>query len=242
MLETEIGEGFMEPSSDPGSTIGLPNQLLSGTRNGVAAVCSPRIGECCGAVLQRIFITELAAAGEHDEIALVYASVVISPFNVVNFPKVVGTGGFICSTRRVCASWVVTFTGWKISGAQATPSRMKSCSLRFLERMERFGLGAESSSTSAAARLAPAKRPGNTSAGAGRAEAIFEGADLLLNFHYAIAPDLLVRFRRTALVDIDPGLLQFWISHGQLAVPRHAFISRRVKRSAQQRPDFLIAG
>jgi len=53
------------------------------------------------------------------------------------------------------------------------------------------------------------------------AEAIFERADLLLNFHYAIAPELLARFRRTALVDIDPGLLQFWISRGQLSVPRH---------------------
>jgi hypothetical protein len=53
------------------------------------------------------------------------------------------------------------------------------------------------------------------------AEAIFEKADLLLNFHYAISPGLLARFRRTALVDIDPGLLQFWISRGQLKVPPH---------------------
>jgi hypothetical protein len=53
------------------------------------------------------------------------------------------------------------------------------------------------------------------------AEAIFEKADLLLNFHYAISPELLARFRRTALVDIDPGLLQFWISRGQLSVPPH---------------------
>src|SRR5207249_2697750 len=53
------------------------------------------------------------------------------------------------------------------------------------------------------------------------AEALYERADLLLNFHYAISPDLLARFRRTALVDIDPGLLQFWTSRGQLNVPRH---------------------
>src|SRR5439155_16046010 len=53
------------------------------------------------------------------------------------------------------------------------------------------------------------------------AEAIFKQTDLLLNFHYAIAPGLLSRFRRTAMVDIDPGLLQFWISRGQLRVPRH---------------------
>jgi len=53
------------------------------------------------------------------------------------------------------------------------------------------------------------------------AEAIFRRADLLLNFHYAISPGLLARFRRTALVDIDPGLLQFWMTRGQLKVPRH---------------------
>jgi hypothetical protein len=46
-------------------------------------------------------------------------------------------------------------------------------------------------------------------------------ADLLLNFHYAIDPRLLACARRTALVDIDPGLLQFWISTGQLDVPAH---------------------
>ena len=56
-----------------------------------------------------------------------------------------------------------------------------------------------------------------------QAEAIYERADLLLNFHYAISPGLLAKFRRTALVDIDPGLLQFWISRGQLHVPRHDF-------------------
>jgi hypothetical protein len=54
-----------------------------------------------------------------------------------------------------------------------------------------------------------------------KAEAVFRQADLLLNFHYAMDPALLSRFRRTALVDIDPGLLQFWISRGQLSVHQH---------------------
>ena len=53
------------------------------------------------------------------------------------------------------------------------------------------------------------------------AEAVFASADLLLNFHYAISPRLLARFRRTGLVDIDPGLLQFWISRRQLSVAPH---------------------
>jgi hypothetical protein len=43
----------------------------------------------------------------------------------------------------------------------------------------------------------------------------------MLNFHYAIAPSLLAWARRTALMDIDPGLLQLWIGSGQLTVPSH---------------------
>ena len=50
---------------------------------------------------------------------------------------------------------------------------------------------------------------------------LFARADLLLNFHYAIDPGLLACFRRTALVDIDPGLLQTWMSTGQLTVAPH---------------------
>ncbi len=53
------------------------------------------------------------------------------------------------------------------------------------------------------------------------AERVLRQVDLLLNFHYAIDPRLLACARRTALVDIDPGLLQFWISTGQLNVPAH---------------------
>ena len=53
------------------------------------------------------------------------------------------------------------------------------------------------------------------------AEAVLRRADVLLNFHYAIDPRLLACARRTALVDIDPGLLQFWMSTGELDVPPH---------------------
>lgn len=56
---------------------------------------------------------------------------------------------------------------------------------------------------------------------AAEAEAVVRDADLLLNFHYGIAPDLLGWAKRTALMDIDPGLLQVWMSRGQLAVPPH---------------------
>jgi hypothetical protein len=53
------------------------------------------------------------------------------------------------------------------------------------------------------------------------AKQIFRSADLLLNFNHSFEPDLLSLFKRTALVDIDPGLLQFWMSTGQLRIARH---------------------
>jgi hypothetical protein len=53
------------------------------------------------------------------------------------------------------------------------------------------------------------------------AEAIFRSADLLLNLDYRIGAELLSRFRRTAVLDIDPGLLQYWMSSGQLVLQPH---------------------
>lgn len=46
-------------------------------------------------------------------------------------------------------------------------------------------------------------------------------ADLLINLRYHLGPEILGRFRRTALLDIDPGLLQIWIHEGQIQVSRH---------------------
>src|SRR5215211_9435895 len=39
-------------------------------------------------------------------------------------------------------------------------------------------------------------------------------ADLLLNLRYSLPGEVVARFRRSALVDIDPGLLQIWMSQG----------------------------
>ena len=54
-----------------------------------------------------------------------------------------------------------------------------------------------------------------------QAEEIIDRTDLLFNFHYTMDPELLARFRRTALIDIDPGLLQFWVAHNQLQFAPH---------------------
>lgn len=46
-------------------------------------------------------------------------------------------------------------------------------------------------------------------------------ADLLVNLTYGMNPWAVQRFRRSALVDIDPGLLQLWISRGEMTVADH---------------------
>ena len=52
-------------------------------------------------------------------------------------------------------------------------------------------------------------------------EQTIEQAEFLLNFHYGLAPEIVRRFRRSALVDIDPGLTQLWISEGQFDLVPH---------------------
>jgi hypothetical protein len=92
----------------------------------------------------------------------------------------------------------------------------------FLEKMKRFGL--ERKTLLYALDRQHKKDTGSfrfIGATWSEAEAVLRRADLLLNFHYAIDPRLLGCVRRSALVDIDPGLLQHWMSTGELAVPAH---------------------
>jgi hypothetical protein len=46
-------------------------------------------------------------------------------------------------------------------------------------------------------------------------------ADLLLNLRYDLSPAVVRRFPRSALIDIDPGLLQFWVSGGHIELARY---------------------
>jgi hypothetical protein len=148
--------------------------------------------------------------------------VVISPFNVLNFPE--GGGHlwvymqYVLGLRQLGCDvyWLEQFRG---SDDDHTDESMLR---RFRARMEQFGMDRKLLLYRSDGYDTPQDSPRHY-AGLSRAEAeaIFERTDLLLNFHYAIAPGLLSRFRRTALVDIDPGLLQFWMSRGQLRVPRH---------------------
>ena len=150
------------------------------------------------------------------------ATVVLAAFNVANFP--VGGGHFWVYMQyalglRRCGCqvfWLERF----VRGADAAEDR--SAIEMFFERMTAFGLGGRAIlMVIPDPRRGPAGRPEFLGLAEPEAHAVFRRADLLLNFHYAIDPDLIGRFRRTALVDIDPGLFQFWLSRGQLAVPRH---------------------
>ncbi len=143
-------------------------------------------------------------------------TIVVSAYNVADFPQ--GGGHFwvymqyVQGLRRLGCDvyWLEAFRG------SGDPQRDSEALSTFAQRMERFGLAGKLIlySGPVGSREYLGVRPAE-------AEAVFGRADLLLNFHYGIDPALLSCFRRTALVDIDPGLLQFWISRGQVTVSPH---------------------
>jgi hypothetical protein len=145
------------------------------------------------------------------------ATVVVSAFDVLQFPQ--GGGHF--------SAYLQYAYGLRAAG----------CDVWWLERMNASDDPAADRRRAAelSARLGRAGLPGRLIVYTGKrdqergyltmetaaAEAVLARADLLLNFNYEIDPELLARFRRTALVDIDPGLLQLWMHMGDLAVARH---------------------
>ena len=66
------------------------------------------------------------------------------------------------------------------------------------------------------------------------------GADLLLNLWHAVPAPVVKRFRRTVFVDTDPGLLQVWMTTGDIQVPPHDIyftIGETVGTPAARFPD-----
>ncbi len=151
-------------------------------------------------------------------------TVIIAPFNVAAFPE--GGGHFwvylqyVLGLRQLGCEvyWLEAF---RSKGRAETEAAALTI---FRQRMKQHGLNAKT-----ILYVTHSKEPSHDAPteyldmDREEAEAIFARADLLLNFHYGISPVLLAQFRRTALVDIDPGLLQFWMSRGQVRVPRHDF-------------------
>lgn len=150
------------------------------------------------------------------------ALVVISPVNVANYLE--GGGHFWVymqyahGLRQLGCDvyWLENF------GSCGDRDRDGSRIAKFVERMERYGLTDKlilyDNNMRTAGYSAPYEFIGITKS---RAEEVMQQADLLLNFNYKIDPALLSYFQRTALIDIDPGLLQVWMSKGQISVPQH---------------------
>ena len=145
--------------------------------------------------------------------------VVISPYNVAAFPE--GAGHFwvylqyVLGLRQLGCDvyWLERFRPGR------NPSGDEHARATFCERMAAFGLDGKVLLYSQAEECGgPIEFIGVAQA---TAEAVLRQADLLLNFHYAIDPRLLAYAKRSALVDIDPGLLQIWMSTGQINVPPH---------------------
>jgi hypothetical protein len=139
--------------------------------------------------------------------------IVVSPHNVVNYPR--GGGHFwvymqyVDGLRKVgCDVW------WLEEFRRSNDSADEDARVAILtERLRRYGLED---------RLILYTAEGEfVNCSESHAHRIFREADLLLNFHQRIDASMLARFRRTALVDIDPGLLQYWITSGLLTVARH---------------------
>jgi hypothetical protein len=72
-------------------------------------------------------------------------------------------------------------------------------------------------------------------------EAASELATLLVNLRYDLPAEQVRRFRRSALLDIDPGLLQMWIAVGRYSPARHDLyftIGETVGTPAARFPSF----
>lgn len=150
--------------------------------------------------------------------------VVISPSNVVTFPE--GGGHFWVYMQYVQGLRQLGYEVYWLEHFQSSGDREQDELMlsTFYKRMECYGLSGKVILYS----IQDSKSDNGIEyeyIGVCRSEAetIFRRAELLLNFHYKIHPALLSCFRRTALVDIDPGLLQFWITVGQLVVPPHDY-------------------
>ena len=147
---------------------------------------------------------------------------VISVYKVANFPD--GGGHFWVYMQYAQGLRRLGCEVYWLEQFRPPPDAAQETQLlsQFFERMKRFGFEGKTLLYSAA-RGSPGGPQSFRFVGCewSDVERVLKQADLLLNFHYAIDPRLLGCARRTALVDIDPGLLQFWISTGQLTVPAH---------------------
>jgi hypothetical protein len=150
------------------------------------------------------------------------STIVISPSNVVTFPE--GGGHFWVYMQYAQGLHRLGCEVYWLEQFHSSGNHGKDQAIlaTFFDRMERYGLGGNAviytvNSLSTNNEI----QYDYLEMSAAAAQKIFQRADLLLNFNYAIDAAMLACFQKTALVDIDPGLLQFWISVGQMDVAQH---------------------
>jgi hypothetical protein len=107
---------------------------------------------------------------------------------------------------------------WLEAAEPTTPvAEVRRLTAALKTRLERYGLAEGVALCS----CTPEPLPPGAAAGCLDLESAAAAADLLLNVSYNGDAAVLGRFRRTALIDIDPGLLQVWISERQIELPRY---------------------
>ena len=172
-------------------------------------------------------------------------TVVVSPFDVVSFPD--GAGHFWVYMQYVQGLRRLGCDVYWLEQVQRGKHRDSGALATFRERMACFGMaqrallytrgdGARDAADDAPIEWLDGCEPA--------ARDVFRRADLLLNFHYGIDPRILGEARRSALVDIDPGLTQIWMSSGQIRVPAHDVyftIGETVGTAAAPFPDCGLA-
>jgi hypothetical protein len=114
--------------------------------------------------------------------------------------------------RLGCEVYLLDSFIW--SDEAADPRRIQ----RFFDRMARYGFDEKTIVIANGGSGARSPYDGMTESEFGD---LLGDVDLLLNFNYHLSEDIVSAVRRSALVDIDPGLLQFWISRGFIAPATH---------------------
>lgn len=123
----------------------------------------------------------------------------------------------------VCLNWALAFRelGYAVIWLEVVKSSTHPHKLRtrleaLKTRLEPYGLADSVALCSPAGGPAPADIGGGCLDLDGAAE-----ADLLVNLRNSTSSDVVGRFRRSALLDIDPGLLQLWMDAGEVEVAPH---------------------
>src|SRR2546426_4657978 len=172
-------------------------------------------------------------------------TIVVSPFDVVSFPD--GAGHFWVYMQYVQGLRRVGCDVYWLEQVQRRKHKDRVALATFRERMEFFGMAERALlyTRGDGARDAGDDAPIEWLDGCEQAARdVLRRADLLLNFHYGIDPRILGEVRRTALVDIDPGLTQIWMSTGQIRVLPHDVyfsIGETVGTAAAPFPDCGLA-